>query len=171
LIQSLICLFGILVLAGCGGEPPQQKEVVGAKEPPPGPPPPPVLDQADLPYPRGGRVELSEEEQKPKLTERVKAKVGVGAKGRRLEDERLVQTIVTPAVALFRTRERTVFEIQIPKALQLYEALHGDKPQTHEEFFEQIIKANRIELPGLPKGHRYVYDPDKGQLMVQRPAQ
>ena len=118
-----------------------------AKEPPPGPPPPPDADRPNLDYPPGGRVEISENNGQPELTERVKAEVGVGAKGRRLEDPSMVKMIVTPAVALFRTRERVVFEVQIPKAIQLYEALNGKKLASQEEFFEHIIKANKIDLP------------------------
>ncbi len=156
---------------GCSNETVEtKKEVAGAEEPPKGPPPPPVVGKANLPYPRGGRVEITEQGQGGELTERVKAKVGVGAKGRRLEDERLVKLIVTPAVALFRTRERVVFEIQIPHAMQLYEALNGKKPVSQNEFFEQIIKLNQIKLPTLPEGQRYVYDPKKHELMVERPA-
>jgi hypothetical protein len=124
----------------------------------------------DLPYQRGGNVEVSQTKDGVELKERVEAQVGVGKKGRRLEDERLVQTIVTPAVALFRTRERLVFEVQIPQALKMYEALNGKKPATHDEFMEQIVQANKIPLPTLPSGHRYVYDPQTGQLMVERPA-
>jgi hypothetical protein len=35
---------------------------------------------------------------------------------------------------------------------------------------EKIIKANRIRLPALPQGQRYVYDPKQEQLMVEKPA-
>ncbi len=63
-----------------------------------------------------------------------------------------------------------VFEIQVPHALQLYEATNGRKPATHEEFMEQIIKANQIELPELPAGQRYIYDSQTGELMVEKPA-
>ena len=103
-------------------------------------------------------------------TTRVKAEVGVGVKGQPLEDPRLVQTIVAPARALFRTEQRVVFEIQIPHAMQLYEATNGKRPATHAEFMEQIIQANQIVLPELPAGQRYVYDPETGELMVEKPA-
>jgi hypothetical protein len=54
--------------------------------------------------------------------------------------------------------------------MQLYEATNGKKPTTHEEFMEQIIRANQIVLPELPAGQRYVYDPETGELMVEKPA-
>ena len=67
------------------------------------------LEPREPPYPRGGRVEITEGAEGTQLkardeSERVKAEAGVGIKGQRLEDERLVQMIVTPASALFRTR-------------------------------------------------------------------
>ncbi len=103
--------------------------------------------------------------------ERVKAQVGVGVKGRRLDNEALVQSIVTPARALFRTQERVVFEIQIPHAVNLFEAANGRKPNSHDEFMQQIVEANNLKLPELPAGQRYVYDPTAGELMVERPAE
>jgi len=70
----------------------------------------------------------------------------------------------------FRAQERIVFEIEVPQALNLYKAVNGKGPQTHEEFMEKIIKANNIKLPELLPRERYVYDPEKEQLMVEQPA-
>ena len=158
---------GAFSLNGCGeltedtSSQPQQQAT-----PAPPPPPPIAGDTAEI-VADSNVVGSSPAEV---AQERVKADVGVGVKGRRLEDERLVQTIVQPAVSLFRARERVVFQIQIPQAMQLYEAMHGKKPATEEEFFSQIVKANNLQLPELPPGQRYVYDPEKAQLMVERPA-
>jgi hypothetical protein len=63
-----------------------------------------------------------------------------------------------------------VFQVQIPQALQLYRGTHGTLPDSHEEFMTQIIQANNISLPDLPPGQEYLWDPDKGELMVRRPA-
>ena len=104
------------------------------------------------------------------LTERVEAKTGVAKSGRRLDNPDLVGPIVAPARAFFRTKERMVFDIQIPQALSLYKASNGKFPETHEDFMTQIVKANRIKLPELPAGHRYEFDPEQGQLMVVRPV-
>jgi hypothetical protein len=98
------------------------------------------------------------------------AGVGSGIKGRSLDDKNVVGVIAEPARAFFRTKERLVFEIQVPHALELYEATEGQPLATHEEFMEKIIKANSIQLPQLPPGHRYVFDPEKKQLMVEKPA-
>jgi hypothetical protein len=97
-----------------------------------------------------------------------KAEVGVGIKGDSLRDEEGVGKIIaSPAVALFNTREKAVFEIQIPHALNLYKALEGDFPKTHEEFMEKIIKANAIQLPELKPGMQYRFRPDLGELWVE----
>ncbi len=101
-------------------------------------------------------------------TERVQAKVGVGVKGRSLDEHEGL--LVTPAKAYFSARERIVFEIAVPKALQLYEATNGSPPRSHEEFMTQVIEAQGIKLPELPPGQRYVYDPQTKELMVERPA-
>lgn len=78
--------------------------------------------------------------------------------------------ITTPVRVYFRVQERLIFEVQIPHAMQLFEAENGYKPRSHEEFMEKIIKANNLELPDLPPGHRYVYDPQQGELMVEHPG-
>lgn len=90
------------------------------------------------------------------------AAVGVGAKGNYGPG-----LITTPASAYWKTQEKIVFEIQIPKALQLYKALgDGSGPPTHEVFMTDIIQANRIPLPELPEGQIYRYDPETEQVMV-----
>jgi hypothetical protein len=166
-----------LLVAGCAEESPIEPLPTTSKMkklPEPLPAPPPPKEPAQPPYPPGGRMQLKSDPiggpARADDSTRVKAEVGVGVKGRRLDDPNLVQTIVTPARALFRTQERVVFEITLPHALQLYEATNGRKPKTHEEFMEQIVKANQIKLPELPAGERYVYDPKAGELMVERPA-
>lgn len=53
-------------------------------------------------------------------------------------------------------------------AVEIYKAAgNGEGPATHEEFMEKIIKANNIQLPKLPEGQRYLYDPENEQLMVE----
>ena len=43
-------------------------------------------------------------------------------------------------------------------------------PKTQEEFMEVIIKENAVQLPDLPEGDVYYYDPQTEQLMVRHPA-
>ncbi len=96
----------------------------------------------------------------------VKAAAGVTGKGQYEPG-----LITTPVSAYFSVTERIVFDIQIPKAMQLFDALNnGRAPQSHEEFMDKIIRENMIVLPDLPPGSEYVYDPAAKQLMVRHPA-
>ena len=74
--------------------------------------------------------------------------------------------IATPAVTLFAVEQRAVFDIQIPKSMQLWKPPTVRKPKSHEEFMSQIIKANSIQLPELPAGKIYRYHPERCQLYV-----
>ena len=102
--------------------------------------------------------------QQPNMV-REKAQAGVTGKG----DYGGPGIVTTPISTYFQIRERAVFDIQIPQAMQLYEATNGAKPKTQDEFMRNIIQANMIKLPELPAGHKYVYDPQKGELMVEHP--
>ena len=97
---------------------------------------------------------------------REEADVGVTGKGQYKPG-----LVTTPVSIYWRARESTVFRMEIPKTMQLYKATNGHAPRSHEEFMEQIIKAGMIKLPELPPAARYVYDPEKEQLMVERPAE
>lgn len=97
----------------------------------------------------------------------VKAEAGVGKQGQSLKNESGVGRMVAqPAITLFAVKQRVVFEIQIPQAMQLYQAEKGNPPKTHDEFMTRIIKANNINLPELPAGQVYKYDPEKAELWV-----
>jgi hypothetical protein len=109
-------------------------------------------------------------EQEPSVhnMEARKAQVGVGEKGAKLRaDNSTASKMIggAAAQALFDTKEKAVFEIQIPQALSLYRAQDsfGKGPQTHEEFMQKIIRANNIQLPKLPEGMHYIYKPDAGE--------
>ncbi len=93
-----------------------------------------------------------------------KAAVGVGVRGDSLRNEEGVgQMIAAPAVALFNAREKAVFDIQIPHALNLFKALEGRVPKTHEEFMQKIVQANGIQLPELKPGMKYRFRPELGE--------
>ncbi|HEY4759801.1 MAG TPA: hypothetical protein VIH42_04400 [Thermoguttaceae bacterium] len=96
-----------------------------------------------------------------------KAEVGVGEKGHGYSPG----IITTPIATYFTVKERLVFEVEIPHALQLFKAMENRAPRTQQEFMNRIIKENNIRLPDLPHGHRYVYDPKTEELLVERPAQ
>ena len=124
--------------------------------PPPPPPPPPQVGQAAKPEPAAKSPE-------PSVPPRKKAEVGAGKKGH----YGFGGPVATPIEARFRTEERIVFEIQIPHALQLFKGIHDRPPKDHKEFMREIITENRIKLPELPAGQRYVYDPKSEQLMIE----
>lgn len=66
-----------------------------------------------------------------------------------------------------RVQEKVEF-LQVDQALKLYKATNGELPKSHEEFMEKVIKANQIMLPKLQPGDKYIYDVEKGQLMVDK---
>ena len=96
-----------------------------------------------------------------------KAKVGVGKKGEGYGNR---VPILKPAATFWRVQEKIAFEIAIPKTLQLFEAIQGRKPKSHDEFMEKIIKEGKIKLPELEEGLEYFYDSQSGELMVRNRA-
>jgi hypothetical protein len=76
--------------------------------------------------------------------------------------------ITTPISAYFQVQEQLVFQ-QVTHAMKLYEAEHGQKPKTEEEFMKNVIQANHLKLPTLPEGSKYKYDPKTGELLVEHP--
>lgn len=99
-------------------------------------------------------------------TEQVVAEAGVGKKGQSLEGESGV--LVTPVKALFKVEQKLLFN-QITQAMNFYKATNGNFPKSQEDFDTHIVKANNLKLPELPAGQKYVYDPQRGELMVERP--
>jgi hypothetical protein len=86
------------------------------------------------------------------------------------EETGIGKLIAQPALTLFQTKEKVVFEIQIPQAMEIYRATDGEYPATHEDFMAKIIKANKIQLPKLPAGQEYRYRPEEHQLWVEPKA-
>ena len=146
--RPVALVLGIAVLAGCGGyEPAPPAPPAPATQPASSTPPP-------LPAPEAPKTVLK------------KAEKGVGKKGRGYGRG----PIATPIASYFNMRERIAFDIQLPEVVKLFKALEGRAPKSHEEYMQKIIKANHINLPQLPEGHRYLYDPATEQLMVEYPA-
>jgi hypothetical protein len=133
--------------------------VLPDSSPPPTPPKPPVAQPSPPTTPPAAATPPT-----PPTTQK-KAGVGVGKKGRGYGKG----VIATPAATIWATRERLVFEVQIPQAMSLFKATEGRGPKDHDEFMEKIIKTNQIHLPELPAGDRYRYDPKAEQLMVESP--
>ena len=142
-----------------------------AAAPPAKPAPPPLMQIAVPPTPPPAAPAA------PPPNEIVKAEVGVGKQGRSLDQHEGL--IVTPVKGLFAAKEMIAFDVMVPQLLGLFAATEGRYPKSHEEFWEKVIVANHFEpqanknapqLPELPAGHRYLYDVEKHELMVERPA-
>ena len=97
-------------------------------------------------------------------TVREKARRGMGKKGQGYGGGIVTQPIST----YFQTRDRIALQ-QITHSMNIYKAMNGRYPKDLDEFMEKIIKPAGKDLPTLPDGHRYVYDPKKGELLVERP--
>ena len=97
-------------------------------------------------------------------------KAGVGATGKGqygVTSEHPMSIVTTPVSTYFYAQEKTVFDMQIPQALTLFQASEGRYPNSHEEFMQKIIQANQIVLPKLPEGDSYLYDVQSHTLMIQ----
>jgi hypothetical protein len=116
------------------------------------------------PAPQAAPAKAVAQPQPPGEVVREQAKVGMTGKGEGYGGD----PITEPVRQMWRVKEQVVL-LQIDQALKLFEATESRKPKSHEEFMEKIIKENNIPLPVLPAGHRYVYDPAKAELMVERP--
>lgn len=149
---------GVVLFMGCSRNEPAKStppvhslsETVLETLPPPAPPAAPTS-----PAPQASNVVQT------------KAAVGSGVKGRGYG----IGPIATPCASYFCVRERLAYEVQIPEAMKLFKATEDRVPKSHEEFMQRIIKENHINLPLLPEGHKYVYDPKRGELMVEQPAE
>ena len=58
----------------------------------------------------------------------------------------------------------------IDHAVGLFQAEEGRYPSSYDEFMTRIIKANNIQLPGLPAGLEYQYDVEHHKLKIVRTA-
>lgn len=101
--------------------------------------------------------------------ERVVAEAGVGKKGQSLKND--TGMVVEPVKQLIKFEQKAIFDFTIKPTLEAYKALNGTYPKSHEEFMEKIITENNIQLPELPAGQKYVFDPETGLLMVERPQE
>ena len=159
-MKLVICLMTLaifVVAIGCEGNispSPQTPEMASGAPAPPAPAPP------------GDPSQAAKAQQAESGTAEV-AKAGVGVKGR---DYGGAGIITTPIQQYFRIGERINF-IQMDNSMKIYKAGHDNKgPKTQEEFMDVIIKENGVQLPDLPEGDEYFYDPKTAQLMVKHPA-
>ena len=96
-----------------------------------------------------------------------KAVAGVGKQGQSLRNDTGVAKMISgPASTLFNVQQKAVLELQIPHALNLFQAAEGRFPKSHEEFMQSIVQANNLVLPELPAGAVYRFNTEKGELWV-----
>ena len=99
--------------------------------------------------------------------EYVEKKADVGATGKGeygVTSEEPMSIVTVPVSTYFKAQEMAVFRMQIPSAMNLFQASEGRYPNSEEEFMTKIIKANQIVLPKLPEGDVYFYDVQAREL-------
>jgi hypothetical protein len=99
-----------------------------------------------------------------------RATAGVGKQGQGYGGDIITQ----PVHVFFTARDTITFDIQLKHQLDLWKAMHNNKPpKNKDEYMKEIVEPCGVELPELPPGHRYVYDAKAGELMVESggPAQ
>jgi hypothetical protein len=101
--------------------------------------------------------------------ERVKAEKGVGIQGRSLDQYEGV--VVTPVKTLFAARERAFFEIEFPGNYRTWRASEDKAPKDFDDLKARFLDPLGLtaKMPKLPAGHKYVWDAEKEELMVERP--
>jgi len=139
---TLASAFGLTLLAfasGCGEEPPAK---------------PKIKARATI-----GKYTQEVRNLKPEI-----------AKGGQVTDGKIHSTDYLSLQAdAYRTEVGNIAKMAVKHSIDLYEAEHGEKPKTYEEFMDVIIKKGKpdgLQLPMLPYYQEYGYDPDKKELVV-----
>jgi hypothetical protein len=79
--------------------------------------------------------------------------------------------LITEPVHEFFSMRNLITWDQIKHDMDIWQAIHNRYPKDAKEFQKEILDEAQIELPELPRGNRYVYDPKTGELMVARQKQ
>lgn len=118
---------------------------------------------------KSGAAAASENATEPEA-EYVEKKADVGATGKGeygVTSEEPMSIVTVPVSTYFKAQEMAVFRMQIPSAMNLFQASEGRYPNSEEEFMTKIIKANQIVLPKLPEGDVYFYDAQARELKIR----
>ena len=101
----------------------------------------------------------------------MKAGVGVGAKGRSLDQYEGV--VVTPVKAFFAGKERAFFDIEFPGNYRTWRVQEDRAPKDFDELKAKFLDPLGLtkHLPKLPPNAKYVWDGEKEELQVERPRQ
>jgi len=76
--------------------------------------------------------------------------------------------LITEPVHQFFSMRNLITWDQIKHDMDIWQAIHNRWPKDAQEFQKEILEPAAIELPELPPGNRYVYNPKSGELMVAR---
>lgn len=168
-------LLGALALSGCGGsDPPSssgtdnsvatstpQQPVTSPSTGAAGPPKP--VGDVSMPEPDPSKIQQKPPSQDPN-TYVAATPENVGTKGKGYGGG----IVTEPISQYFQLRDKVKL-LELKSRIQSYEIEHGRKPQSHEEFVSGVLNAGltKFELPSLPPGREYVWDAEKGELMVK----
>lgn len=87
--------------------------------------------------------------------------------GSKVSDSKIRATDpVTAPLSAYGPMLEQISKTHIEAAVNLFHANEGRYPKDIDEFMEQIIKANKIQLPVLPGGKQYQYDVENHKLVV-----
>jgi hypothetical protein len=75
---------------------------------------------------------------------------------------------ITGPLSAYGPMVESISKTQITSALNTFYALNERYPKDHQEFMQEIIKANNIQLPVLPYKGKYQYDVEKHELVIVR---
>jgi hypothetical protein len=160
-IFSLVCL---ALFAGCD-EPTATTSVSpspsGSAPPPPASPASSATANTDADEAQVSGDRQTEED--VTQYDREVVSVGVGKQGRNYGGG----LISEPIRQYFRAGQKIQL-LQMEQTMRHFKALNDRNPESHEEFMEEIINKGGVQLPELPAGERYRYDPERGELMVER---
>jgi hypothetical protein len=90
----------------------------------------------------------------------------VGKQGKEYGGGALMAPITTPVREYFGMRAGITFDM-IKHDVDIFKAAHNRYPKDDKEFKTEILDKGQRELPELPAGNTYVYDPKTGQLFVR----
>lgn len=73
---------------------------------------------------------------------------------------------ITGALEAYDPIVQKLAGLGIDQLVAHFQAEEGRYPNSYDEFMTRIIKANNIQLPGLPAGREYQYDVENHKLKI-----
>ncbi len=130
------------------------------------PEPEPQAEEGFLP---DGRLDMSGVPDEPPMTSAIPRPVTAKdpLKGKR---SRRAGGYLGTTVGTLPWAENEITFTKIKSDLEIYNAMNGDYPQSHEEFMEKFLHQSVQKLPKLEPGDEYLYDPEDHTLKIWRPG-